>query len=200
MDSLHTILRNGVPERLVELDAVEGLDPWELAEEVVFWFFRYVLALPTRKLGRETLFRHEPEGFVSGLGANHNRAMIYECKCRSDPYTMTHDDLLRYQSYIQSKRNTARALHLELTNFVIIAPRFAGEYRRKLETLSETGVNVSGITARCFNRLYEGVKDWRLERIVLLDLCQVFHTGPVEIQVVDREIRRAEQEYDLHTH
>src|SRR6266571_1811530 len=134
LERLPEIFSNRIPRSVRRFISREDPKPWQLAEEAMFSFFRHHMAIPTQKLGRACLFRHEPEGMVVGLGPERNRALIYECKCRRGAYRMSHDDLLRYESYIFAKRAIARSLHLELTNLVIIVPAATGSYRSKLET------------------------------------------------------------------
>ncbi len=198
LDNVQQIFANEVPQTLLDFSPNIEMAPWELAEEAVFGLFRYVLARNTRKLGRDTLFEHEPEGKVVGLGPNRNRVLIYECKCRSESYVITHDDLLRYQNYIREHVATAQVFNLHLTNFVVIAPGFSGQYAAKSRALSEGGINVSLVTASAVRHLFHCVEDWVIEQVALLDLCKIFHTGLVDEAAIDREVARASSQYDLH--
>ncbi len=198
LDSVPEIFANQTPGALIAFSPNINLEPWKLAEEAVFGFFRYVLALNARKLGSDTLFQHEPEGRIVGLGPDHNRALIYECKCRAGSYNMSRDDLLRYQDYMRLHAGLVQVFNLQLTNIVIIAPSFSGEYEEKFQELSEGGINVSGLTAPLLRHFFHEVKEWGIEQIALLDLCRIFHTGHVEIVAIDDEVSRASHQYILH--
>ncbi len=195
LDNLQEVFSNVVPRELRRFARSRPVPPWRLAEEAVYWFFRYHLSLPTVSLGANTLFHHEPEGLVAGLGRTRQQAMIYECKCRTGPYVMTHDDYLRYRSYIEAKKVEAEALHLNLTNFLIIAPRFKGAYSTKLNGLCGTGVCASGLNAGSLQNFHQKVEDWKLERIQMLDLSNVLRPGLVGVNQINREVSRVSSQY-----
>src|SRR6266511_208881 len=194
LDHLPQVFSNQTPRALRRFSR-NPAPAWRLAEEAVYWFFRYHMSLSTIRFGANTLFRHEPEGLISGIGPARNRAMIYECKCRREAYMMTHDDLLRYGDYVVEKREQVRSMHLTLTNFLIIAPGFRGSYQSKLAELSTQGVSASGITGDFLMHLYHEVEDWKLERIQLLDLNRLLVPGLVGLNRARQELRRVNQQY-----
>ena len=175
---ISTIAQNRIPTCLRAFCDKTGLDAWELLEEAAFYFFRQVLMLETRRLGANVLFTHEPEGLVFSTHTNPKFALMYECKARTEPYRMSSDDVLRYRDYIRNAHlETQVRDHLDLTHFVIVAPRFAGDIEERLHMLENEGIVVSLLPAALLASAYSCVKDMEYADIRLLKINQLFARG-----------------------
>ncbi len=157
------------------------LKPWELLEEGVFFFFRTMLMLDTIRLGKECLFKREPEGIVLVNREHDPFALMYECKSRKDGYRMSSDDALRYKNYIRKKRQEVRLrYYTRLSHFVIVASSFEGDTDSRLSELECEGVVVCMITGEMLTRLYDLISDLPMADLQLLPLERMFCRGVVE--------------------
>jgi hypothetical protein len=139
---LPEIARQGIPAEMKKDAQDLNLEPWQLFEQAVFSIFHFCFSFPTRKLGEDCLFEHEPEGVVV-IGESDSRyALIYECKSAKESYSMSSDHELRYRDYIKEKRQSVQVLeNSPLRYFVIIAPSFSGDIQdRRQKIFDDTGI------------------------------------------------------------
>ena len=138
---LPEVAQQKIPSSMKDTAQKLGLAPWQLFEDSVFSIFHYCFNFPTKKLGGERLFEHEPEGIVT-VGDVNRFALIYECKTAKASYAMTSDHELRYKDYIKNKTKTVQSLYAStLKYFVIIAPAFSGNLgERRQKIFEETQV------------------------------------------------------------
>jgi hypothetical protein len=143
-----------VPEDFKVIVSEQKIDAWQLLEEAVYCTFSYGFGYSVRQLGKEALFKNEPEGVVTTGGVN-QFALIYDCKSSSAKYTMTADDERTYIGYITKKKKEVENLnHCELKYFVIVSPEFGGDTKlRRLNILKETQVLLVLIRGETLKRL-----------------------------------------------
>lgn len=175
---ISTLAGNQIPKSLQSYCDKTGLAAWELLEEAVFYFFRQLLMLETRRFGSASLFEHEPEGLAFSTRTEPQFALMYECKARTDPYRMTSDDVLRYCDYIRRKRHEVRVRHhLELTRFLIVAPSFVGDIDERVRTIENEGVVVSLVPAKALELACSCIREMDFADIQLLEVNRCFARG-----------------------
>ena len=169
------LAQNRIPKSLSAYCRASGMRAWELLEEAVFFFFRQVLMLETKRMGDQSLFVQEPEGLVIVSRDPQPFGLLYECKARKSPYKMSADDALRYREYFKKQRHRLRHKdHVELTHFVIVAPEFRGDLNVKLDQLHNNGLIVSLISAPLLEKAARLILDLDVPDIHLLDLRRLF--------------------------
>ena len=184
---LPELAANRIPGCLETYCERSGLRPWELLEESVFYFFRQVLMFETVRMGAQSLFRHEPEGVVLINRDPHPFALMYECKARTDPYTMSSDDVLRYKDYIRRQRREMKERqHLDLTHFVIVSSDFGGNVHERLHDLESEGVVTCMMPATQLRITCSIIRNFEFSDIQLFNLRQLFRRGVVDGQVLQQ--------------
>lgn len=179
--SLDLLAFNNFSENIKNACGDIPIEPWQLLEEGAFYFFRQILMLKTIKLGENTLFEREPEGIVLINRGPCRCAILYECKTRKDGYRISSDDVLRYKSYIQTKREEIRVRHnLMLTNFVIISSEFMGEYEERIKEIEVDGITVSLLHAKTLTDLSDQAYELGYDDIQLLNIQKILNRGIVQ--------------------
>jgi hypothetical protein len=172
------LAQNRIPKSLSAYCRVSGMRAWELLEEAVFFFFRQVLMLETRRMGDQCLFVQEPEGVVIVGRDPQPFALLYECKSRKSAYKMSADDTLRYREYFKTQRHRLRHRHhVELTHFVIVAPEFSGNLNARIDHLQDHGFTVSLVSASLLQKAARLIAEMEVPDIHLLDLRRLFSRG-----------------------
>lgn len=151
---LPTFAKQFVPQDLQKMMGDQKLDAWQLLEEAVYCVFYYGFGYAVRQLGKEALFKNEPEGVVT-TGGTKQFALLYDCKSSSTKYTMTADDERTYVGYITKKKKEVASLdHCELKYFLVISPDFGGDVElRGFDILKETQVLLVLVKAETLKRL-----------------------------------------------
>jgi hypothetical protein len=172
------LAQNRIPKSLSTYCRASGMRAWELLEEAIFFFFRQVLMLETKRMGDQRLFVQEPEGVVIVGRDPQPFALLYECKARKSPYKMSADDTLRYREYFKKQHHRLRHKeHVELTHFVIVAPGFKGNINARIDSLQDEGLTVSLVPAALLERAARLILEMEVPDIHLLDLRRLFSRG-----------------------
>ena len=142
------LARQEIPEHIGKYLPTQ--QAWEILEDSVFAVFRFCFEFETKQLGKESLFKHEPEGMVvCPTEKGDFFGMMYDCKSSKSAYTMSKDDELTYIDYIKEKQNIFRDFYkCSLRYFLIISPKFSGDLElRRNAVYSDTGVLLCFIRA-----------------------------------------------------
>ncbi len=174
--NLPAVARQSIPSEIAETVSKLKLEPWQVFEDSVFAIFHYCLGFETRKLGRDTLFEHEPEGVVLVGETGSRYATLYECKSAHDKYEMTSDHELRYRDYIKEKKRPLEVLdNASLRYFLIIGPDFRGDLKERRQSVhDETGVWTVFMPASILSSFAQWAESLPNQAKKLLDLKPLF--------------------------
>jgi len=186
-----------VPEDIQRMIGEPKLEAWQLLEEAVYCTFRYGFGYTVRQLGKEALFKNEPEGVVT-TGGTSQFALIYDCKSSSTKYAMSAEDERTYVGYVAKKKKEVMNLdHCELKYFVIISPDFLGDAKLRRENiLKETQVLLALIKAETLRKLGLWTIDIPSDLKALIDLRDVLTKEViVSDRTVDSYIKSFDEKY-----
>ena len=193
---LPTFAQQEIPKDIQRIIGDQNIEAWQLLEDAVYCTFFYGLGCGVRQLGKEALFKNEPEGVVI-TGSPGQFALLYDCKSSSGKYKMTADDERTYVGYITKKKKEVAGLdRCELKYFVIISPDFAGDIsKRGFEILKATQVLLVLIRAEVLKKL--GLWSYRIppELKPLIELPDIFKETVVSSESVDSYIKTFDQKY-----
>lgn len=191
---LPTFAKQVVPEDIQRKVGEPKLAAWQLLEEAVYCLFLYGLNYSVRQLGKEALFKNEPEGVVTTSGTNHF-GLIYDCKSSATTYAMTADDERTYMGYITKKKMEVASLdHCELKYFIIISPDFSGDMELRRENiLKETQVILSLFRAETLRKFGLWVFSLPPDLKTLIDMRDILTK---EVVVSDRTIDNYIKSFD----
>jgi hypothetical protein len=194
---LPTFAKQVVPEDIQKMFGEPKLEAWQLLEEAVYCTFRYGFSYSVRQLGKEALFKNEPEGVVT-TGGPSQFALIYDCKSSSTKYTMSADDERTYVGYVAKKKKEVMSLdHCELKYFVIISPDFFGDAELRRENiLKETQVLLVLIKADTLRKLGLWAADVPPDLKSLIDLRDVLTKEVIaSCRTIDNYIKSFDKKY-----
>jgi len=187
-----------VPEDIRKMIGASKVEAWQLLEEAVYSTFYYGFHYTVRQLGKEALFKDEPEGVVTTVGPN-PFALIYECKSALTEYKMTAKDERTYVDYIGIKKKEVMSLdHCELKYFVIVGPDFSGDTELRRESvLKETQVLLAFMKAETLKKIGLWAVNIPPNLKPLIDLRDIFTTREVIMsdQTIDSYIRSFNRKY-----
>lgn len=193
---LPTFAKQEIPKDIQHIIGDQRIEAWQLLEDAVYCTFYYGLSYGVRQLGKESLFKNEPEGVVITSGQG-QFALLYDCKSSSGKYKMTADDERTYVNYIAKKKKEVSSLdRCELKYFVIISPDFAGDINlRGFDILRETQVVLVLIKAEILKKL--GLWSYKIppELRPLIELPYIFKETFVSDETVDNYIKTFDQKY-----
>lgn len=179
-----------VPSELVKFN----LSSWRLLEDAVWGVFNMIFGYQVVKLGREALFKEEPDGVIMVKNSD-TYAILYECKSRSKSYALGPDDLHKYVAYVTQNKADVRNIHnVELKFFIIVSSRFSGRITGKLKRITnETGVTTAFLEAENLREL--ALKAWELQPNIrkMIDLKNIISVGLVEKKEIEQEIMRVKE-------
>lgn len=182
--------QNKIPTELSQYCSTANHKAWDILEEGVFFLFRQVFMLPTKKLGYNALFKHEPEGIVLWDRCGTKNAFLYECKARKAGYKISSDDVLRYKDYVAAKKHLVSVkYHLPLSHLIIVSSGFRGDIESRLKEFDLEGITLSLARADQLAHLYEMTKGFEYEDFFLLDLPKIFCRGEVSTAAIENGIK-----------
>jgi hypothetical protein len=193
---LPTFAKQIIPPDIQRIIGEQKIEAWQFLEDAAYCTFKDGLGCEVRQLGKEALFKNEPEGVVITRSPG-QFALIYDCKSSSHKYNMTADDERTYVDYITKKKKEVGSLdHCELKYFVIISPDFAGDIsQRGFEILKQTQVLLVLIRAETLRKL--ALWSYKLPHDIkaLIELPDVFKQTIVSDATVDSYIKDFDEKY-----
>ena len=196
--SLPELSSQVIPERMRKTASQLGLEAWQMFEQGVSSVFEFCFGFTVNRLGKETLFKHEPEGLVLVQNQS-NFAFIYECKTAGESYQMSADHELRYRDYIQEKKAYVKCLHnFELQYLVIVGPSFAGDVKKRRQSIHQkTGVLTIFLPARVLSELAAWACGLPGQVKRLIDLRQIFMLSEDEVSM--ETARKYMRDFEIET-
>ena len=193
---LPTFAKQEIPADIQRIIGDQKLEAWQLLEDAVYCAFHHGLGCEVRQLGKEALFKNEPEGVV--ITAGHSQfALLYDCKSSSNKYKMSADDERAYIEYIRKKKNEVASLdRCELKYFLIISPDFAGDFGlRRSSILKKTQVILVLIKADLLRKLslWSYVIPYEIKK--LIELQDIFEEAIVTNETIESYIKTFNGKY-----
>jgi hypothetical protein len=196
INELPTFAKQEIPEDIQRMIGNQKVEAWQLLEDAVYCTFYYGMGCEVRQLGKEALFKNEPEGVVltSGLG---QFGLLYDCKSSASKYKITADDERTYIDYIIKKKKEVASLdNCDLKYFVIISPDFAGDISaRSFEIFRQTQVALVLFKAETLRKLAIWANGLTHKLKSLIDLSIIFKETLVTEGTVDNYIRAFDTNY-----
>ena len=113
------------PELALATPHSSRLRAYDLFEDYFYLTFSSYFRLRGEQFGKDVRGRHAADGYFQ-IRRDDPFVFLYDCKAAGAGYEFSHDDILRFASYIKKMNQRLRDdLNLTVKHFVVVSSRFA---------------------------------------------------------------------------